>query len=70
MELSSAKAGTGRCEFLCWKSMFYDAVDDPTVPKSNDRIYWCGRTKTCLGPDGQTVDEYNCNPARSCYRPF
>ena len=59
-----------RCHFLRWKGMFIEAVWDPTVPRSNDRAFWCHKTQTCLGPDGKLADEYECNEARGCYKPL
>jgi hypothetical protein len=60
--------GDDRCELLRWKGMFVNALKTPGVPPTNDRIFWCQKTHTCLGPDDKLVDDYECNPARSCYR--
>lgn len=60
----------GRCDFLRWKGMYVEAEWDPTVQRSNDRVYWCQHTYNCLGPDGKVVDDYECNPARGCYVPL
>lgn len=57
-----------RCQDLRWKGMFIDALWDPTIQHSNDGALWCQHTCNCLGPDGQAVGEYECNPARGCYR--
>jgi hypothetical protein len=59
--------GQDRCSNLCWKGLYIDAVWDPAVPQS-ERIYWCQHSYNCLGPDGKAVDEYECNPSRSCYK--
>jgi hypothetical protein len=59
-----------RCESLRWKGMYIEAEWDPTVPHSGDRLFWCQHTQQCLGPDGKLVDDYECNPARRCYKPF
>jgi hypothetical protein len=56
-----------RCAKLRWKGMFIEAEWDPTVPHSNDRLFWCMDTQKCLGPDSQAVDEYDCNETRKCY---
>jgi len=56
-----------RCANLRWKGLFIQAEWDPTVPRSNDRAFWCQHTYNCLGPDGRLVDDYECNPARACY---
>lgn len=59
-----------RCEGLRWKGMFIDAEEDPSVPQSNTRIYWCSYTQGPLGPDGDVVDEDTCTASRSCYDPL
>ena len=59
--------GQDRCNNLRWKGLFIEAEWDPTIAPG-DRTYWCQHTYTCLGPDGQVVDEYECNPARGCYK--
>jgi len=59
-----------RCDNLRWKGLYIDAEWDETVPHSGDRLFWCHKTQQCLGPDGKLVDDYECNPARGCYKPF
>ena len=59
-----------RCDDLRWKGMDIEAEWDPTIPHSGDRLFWCHKTQQCLGPDGKLVDDYECNPARRCYKPF
>jgi hypothetical protein len=56
-----------RCTFLNWKGLHIDAEFDPSA-QGSERIYWCHKTYNCLGPDGKGVDEYECNPARGCYK--
>jgi hypothetical protein len=56
-----------RCADLRWKGMYIDTIWDPTVPRSNDRAFWCHQTQTCIGPDGKLVDDYECNETRKCY---
>ncbi len=58
-----------RCEFLRWKGMFVDTDHDPAL-SAGDRLFWCQKTQNCLGPDGQIADDYECNPARACYKPL
>jgi hypothetical protein len=36
----------------------------------NDQLFWCNRTQTCLGPDGQAVNDFECKTGRSCYEAF
>jgi hypothetical protein len=59
-----------RCDFLRWKGMFVENIRDPNVQPSNDRLFWCAKTETCLGPDGKLADDYECNGARRCFRPL
>jgi len=56
-----------RCENLRWKGLFVGVEPDPRIPQSDDAC-WCLTTQICLGPDGQPVDRWECNPARGCYR--
>lgn len=55
------------CSLLRWKAMFIDAESDPTVPPSNDQIYWCADTQVCVGPDYKVAAPAECNPERGCY---
>ncbi|MBM3738773.1 MAG: hypothetical protein FJW39_23610 [Acidobacteria bacterium] len=59
-----------RCDFLRWKGLYIEAAWDPSEPHSGDRAFWCHKTQTCLGPDNQIADEYECNETRPCYRPL
>ena len=64
------KVLTNRCTDIRWKGMYIDADDDPTVPLSNTRIYWCDRTQNPVGPDADVVDEDTCTASRKCYERF
>ena len=55
-----------RCDSLRWKELFIS--DSASAQPSADSTLWCLKTQTCLGPDGQPVEKYECNPARSCYK--
>ena len=57
-----------RCENLRWKGLFL--ATDPAVLPGPNSILWCLATQVCLGPDGQPVDRYECNPSRPCYKPL
>jgi hypothetical protein len=57
-----------RCTSLRWKGMFIDTVWDRSAQQGTDHIYWCHTTQSCLGPDGQGVDKYECHDGRKCYR--
>ena len=64
----SRKVSRNRCENLRWKGLYIEAEPDPDIQYSNDTAFWCQHTFTCLGPDGKVVDEFECSPARNCYR--
>lgn len=55
------------CRLLRWKAMLLNAESDPTVPASNDQIYWCGQSLNCIGPDGLIASPAECGPGRRCY---
>ena len=56
------------CHCLRWKGQFIVAERDPTVPRSNDGLYWCAHTQKCIGPDGQLAEPGNCSSSgRDCY---
>jgi hypothetical protein len=56
------------CPSLRWKGQFILAESDPSVPASNDGLFWCIRTQTCIGPDGRLAEPGNCcSPFRSCH---
>ncbi len=38
------------CPALCWKGQFIEAKPDAAVPPSNDGLFWCMHTQTCIGP--------------------
>ena len=55
VDLDSERFDTRReelCPALRWKGQFIEAEHDPTVPPSNDGLFWCMYTQTCIGPDG------------------
>jgi len=62
--------GQQRCDFLRWKGLYIEAEWDPTIPRGDDKSFWCLQTGNCLGPDGKIIDKYECNPARGCYKPL
>jgi hypothetical protein len=56
------------CPSLRWKGQFILAERDPTVPASNDGLFWCIQTQTCIGPDGRVAEPVKCSsPFRSCH---
>jgi hypothetical protein len=62
-----AKRTEERCQFLRWNGMYNEAEWDPTVQHGDGRAYWCNKSQICLGPDGNPVDNYECNETRQCY---
>jgi hypothetical protein len=58
---------TERCARLRWKGLYVGDALDSDVPGSDDQLFWCNRTQTCLGPDGKAVDKYECDETRACY---
>ena len=56
------------CTSLRWKQQFISAEHDPTVPPSNDGLFWCIHTQTCIGPDGQLAEPGTCSSTdRQCH---
>lgn len=56
------------CHCLHWKGLLVGVEHDPTVPPSNDGLYWCVYTQTCIGPDGQIAEPIACSsPDRACH---
>ncbi|MCC7498833.1 MAG: hypothetical protein IT160_14725 [Bryobacterales bacterium] len=64
----TANAGMNRCSNLRWKGMFVSAQWDEAIPHGGDNLFWCLKTQTCLGPDGQLAESEQCNASRSCFR--
>ena len=59
-----------RCTNLRWKGMYINTVWDATAQQGTDHIYWCQKTQKPLGPDGKSVDQYECHDGRKCYLPL
>ena len=60
------------CESLCtalrWKQQFIGVDHDPTVPPTNDGLFWCIHTQTCIGPDGHLAEPGTCSSTeRKCH---
>jgi hypothetical protein len=56
------------CPALRWKGQFVRVEHDPTVPASNDGLFWCVHTQTCIGPDGGVAEPGNCHSSsRACH---
>lgn len=58
----------GLCHCLRWKGQFIEAERDASVPASNEGLFWCMHTQTCVGPDGGLAEPRRCSSAlRGCY---
>lgn len=56
------------CTALRWKGQFILSEPDPQVQRSNDGLFWCLYTQTCIGPDGDVAEPGNCcSKKRSCH---
>jgi hypothetical protein len=56
------------CTALRWKGQFILSEPDPQVQRSNDGLFWCLYTQTCIGPDGEVAEPGNCSSRhRSCH---
>jgi hypothetical protein len=61
-------SGEKLCTSLRWKQQFIGVDHDPSVPPSNDGLFWCMHTQTCIGPDGELAEPGNCSaPERKCH---
>ncbi|HEX3322863.1 MAG TPA: hypothetical protein VHR84_19300 [Terriglobales bacterium] len=57
------------CPSLRWKGQFILADDDPTVPHSNEGLFWCLHTQNCIGPDGEVAEPGSCcSSNRDCHK--
>jgi len=58
----------GVCSNLHSKSLYVWAEPDETVPRSNEGLFWCALTQTCIGPDGKLAEPGNCcSQERDCH---
>lgn len=56
------------CPKLRWKGQFVSGEHDDSVPPSNDGLFWCVYTQTCIGPDGKLAEPGECcSRTRACY---
>lgn len=56
------------CSSLRWKGQFILSEADPNVQSSNDGLFWCMHTQTCIGPDGKVAEPGNCSSkGRDCH---
>ena len=59
--IASIQPAKDLCPALRWKQQFIGVEHDPTVPPTNDGLFWCMHTQTCIGPDGQLAEPGNCS---------
>lgn len=55
------------CQSIRSKKLFYESEEDASDAR-NAGPFWCGRTQSAVGPDGQLVGFDACRPTRSCCR--
>lgn len=72
MPMPDAERFDVSCETLCkglrWKGQFILSEHDPTVPPTNDGLFWCMYTQTCIGPDGELAEPGTCSATnRQCH---
>ncbi len=53
------------CQCLRAKTLFYlvEGEESAALPEGP---FWCARTQSLLGPDGQIADAESCRPGRTC----
>lgn len=52
------------CPSLRWKGQFISTEHDHSVPPTNDGLFWCIHTQTCIGPDGRLAEPGKCSSLR------
>ncbi|HXT86521.1 MAG TPA: hypothetical protein VN745_05835 [Verrucomicrobiae bacterium] len=55
------------CQSIRSKKLFYQDEEDASDAR-NAGPFWCGRTQSAIGPDGQLVGFDSCRASRSCCR--
>ncbi len=59
-----------RCIYLYCKNEQYEEIPPPDLDPdhvSPPKHYWCGRTLSSFGPDGEEACLEACGPGRSCH---
>jgi hypothetical protein len=47
---------------------FYVYTETPPPPEESDTaVFWCLKTMSAVGPDGELVHKSCCDPSRSCF---
>lgn len=52
------------CTCLREKQMFYETGEASGAPPQGP--FWCARTQSLLGPDGEVAEVEKCRPGREC----
>jgi hypothetical protein len=66
-EVNRSVTAVEYCQRLRCKEMFVDMGEPFDLKDSGSGIYWCSRTQTSLGPDGQFAHVEQCRAGRGCY---
>ena len=53
------------CRCLRSKKLFYQDETDES-PAAGAAPFWCSRTQSLLGPDGEVAEADACRPGRGC----
>lgn len=48
------------------KPLYYETDDPEEQAAGMGGPFWCSRTQSVLGPDGDVVDAFHCRAGRSC----
>lgn len=54
------------CRCLRTKTMFYQVEQPQPGEAAEAGPFWCTRTASVQGPDGQIADLNGCRPTRAC----
>jgi hypothetical protein len=69
-KLTSSHLQQGNCSLLRHKGMYVMAEPHPDDAKYTGDVdwaaYWCSKTQTSFGPDGDAVGPLACVPGRRC----
>jgi hypothetical protein len=61
--LNELISGGAVCRCLRSKELFYQSAAEASEARGP---FWCVRTQSLLGPDGQIADAESCRPGRTC----
>jgi hypothetical protein len=65
--MKTTEKGQPMCRRLRSKGMYIDVEPEPWLPSGHDGFYWCSKTQTALGPDGNPVKLEDCCSSRDCF---